>query len=530
MLLLRKALLGGAALTLAVLASGGYTVTTAGRSSAEVAQFERRDAVLQKVVLQLQRDFYNYDDQTNMYVLVAATAADQTQLWQDTHGQAVEAADQMQEHLAQARSLTGDSAVISLLDRVERDKAAYDQFSERGYAFVRAGKPREAAHEVTIANLVPSNDIMPALEELQVLADQRAAASLAAVTAAQRSVQAAAVVSMIVVTALVVLLVTGFVRVAVRPMRRLAARMRLIGEGDADLTQRIDARRNDELGELSDGFDSFVAGIQALVVQFAGTAEALAGSATHLSATSAELSHGANRSATLAGEAAGSALSVNSGVEMVTTGTEQMTASISEIAGNAGRAAEVAQESLRMAEQTNSQIALLGQASQEITGVVALITTIAEQTNLLALNATIEAARAGESGKGFAVVANEVKELAHETARATEDITARIAVLQDTSVNAAAAIGRISEVIHDLNGYSASIAAAVEEQSVATNDMSHAISGASASSTHVAQSFAAVAQAADATAAGAEASRRAADDLVGIAAVLHSSISRFRYR
>jgi len=530
MQLLSKALMGGAALTLAVLGSGGYIAVNAGRSAAEVSRFEQREATLQRVVQELQQDFYNYDDQNNMYVLVAATSPQKVDLWHTTYDQAVTASKAMHSHLDQARTLTDDTAVVSLIDRLNKDATDYDTFFDKGHQLVLAGQYKQAAEMETVGNLVPSNDIMPTLGDLQTRVDASADAALTSVQAGQRQVQVSAVASMIVVTLLVILMIAGFIRTALQPVRQLSARMREIGEGEADLTQRIDTDRTDELGELSQGFDKFVSRIQDLVTDFAGIAAGLAGSAQHLSATSLELNTGADRAATMAGEAATSAGAVNDGVQLVTSSTGQMDAAIGEIAVNASRAAQVAQESLRIADETTTQITLLGKASQEITGVVQLITTIAEQTNLLALNATIEAARAGDAGKGFAVVASEVKDLAHETARATDDITARIGELQSTSVTAGEAIARITEVIHDLNGYSASIAAAVEEQSVATSDMSQAISRASASSTHVSESFAAVAEAAAATSASAQASRLAADDLVTLAGRLDGAISRFRYR
>jgi methyl-accepting chemotaxis protein len=206
-----------------------------------------------------------------------------------------------------------------------------------------------------------------------------------------------------------------------------------------------------------------------------------------------------------------------------------MSASIAEIAANAGHAARIADESQHIAGEAREQISKLGQASEQISGVVELITSIAEQTNLLALNATIEAARAGDMGKGFAVVASEVKDLAQETARATEDITNQIGVLLETSRNASGAIHRIGEVIGDLNGYSSSIAAAVEEQSTATGEIGRAIGQASVGSTSVSSSIGAVAEAAEATAAGANASHRAAADLVAVSEELSAAVSRFTY-
>jgi methyl-accepting chemotaxis protein len=529
MRVLTKAMIGGGALAVAVLATGGFTVAQVHASDGRLSTFEHRDAALQRTVSQMQQDFYNYDDQNNMYVLVAAAEPTQVDLWHTTYAQANDAASHFQSHIDQAKALASDPAMSNLIDRVQADKASYDQFFANGYQYVLRHQPQLAAREETIANLKPSNDIMPALSDLQTLADKQASKSLSDVHAAQSLVRSTAIISVVIVLALVILLLVGFVRTALRPIARLSARLTQIGEGDADLTARIAEDRNDEFGELSRGFDRFVAGLQTLIAQFAGTARSLGTSAAEMSSVSDGLTSGAARTAELAASASSSAQQVHAGVQVVTTGSEQMSAAIAEIAANAGHAARIADESQQIAGEARDQISVLGQASEQISGVVEMITSIAEQTNLLALNATIEAARAGDAGKGFAVVASEVKDLAQETARATEDVTNQIGVLLETSRSATSAIHRIGEVVGELNGYSSSIAAAVEEQSTATGEIGRAISAATVGSTDVSNSIGAVAEAAQATAAGADASHRAASDLVAVSEDLSSAISRFKF-
>jgi len=180
-------------------------------------------------------------------------------------------------------------------------------------------------------------------------------------------------------------------------------------------------------------------------------------------------------------------------VQTVAAGAEQMGASIREIAQNANEAAKVAHQATGVAAVTTETVSKLGVSSAEIGNVVKVITQIAAQTNLLALNATIEAARAGEAGKGFAVVASEVKDLAQETARATEEITRRVDAIQVDTTGAVVAIGQISTIIASINDFQLTIASAVEEQTATTNEMSRSVTEAATGSVEIASNIIGVA-------------------------------------
>jgi len=205
-----------------------------------------------------------------------------------------------------------------------------------------------------------------------------------------------------------------------------------------------------------------------------------------------------------------------------------MSATISEIAKSATEAANVAGQALKAATETNTTVRKLGVSSGEISQVIKVITSIAQQTNLLALNATIEAARAGEGGKGFAVVANEVKELAKCTARATDDISRRIAAIQIDAKVAVNAIATISGIVGRVNDISATIATAVEEQSATTSEMSRNLSEAAKGSDQVAQHINGVAEAARSTLAGTSGSLKAAQRLAEMSAQLHGLVEQFK--
>jgi methyl-accepting chemotaxis protein len=169
----------------------------------------------------------------------------------------------------------------------------------------------------------------------------------------------------------------------------------------------------------------------------------------------------------------------------------------------------------------------LGDSSQEIASVIKMITAIAAQTNLLALNATIEAARAGDAGKGFAVVASEVKELAQETARATEDIATRVDTIQQDTAGAVTAIGEISAVIGEINAFQTTIAAAVEEQTATTNEMNRNVAQAADGSRQIASSITGLADGIADNQTQVHQTKQAAAELVTMSATLQTAVSRY---
>ncbi|MFK7768397.1 MAG: methyl-accepting chemotaxis protein [Mariniblastus sp.] len=215
---------------------------------------------------------------------------------------------------------------------------------------------------------------------------------------------------------------------------------------------------------------------------------------TGLTDVSNRLRKNAENTSDQATMASGAAEEVSANAQSLATAVEQFEASIKEIASNSSSAAGIALEAVQAAEETNTTITRLGESSSEIGNVIKVINSIAEQTNLLALNATIEAARAGEAGKGFAVVANEVKELAKETSKATEEIIGRIETIQTGTQEAVSAIGRVSEVISQISESQTAIAGAVEEQTTMTSEISRNISEVAIGSGEIARSISMVAE------------------------------------
>ncbi len=247
------------------------------------------------------------------------------------------------------------------------------------------------------------------------------------------------------------------------------------------------------------------------------TAGQLAAAAEELASTATQMSKVSERTTQQSVSASAAAEEVSKGVQTVATSTEEMTASIKEISKSSGDAATISRETVANAQATNQTIMQLGKSSQEIGNVIKVISSIAQQTNLLALNATIEAARAGDAGKGFAVVANEVKELAKQTAKATEEITIKIEAIQTDSKGAVSAVGNISKVIEKLNGIAMSIAASVEEQAATTGEVSRVVLESSKGVEEVANTIKQVATAAGESSTGASQTLEAAKTLSQLA-------------
>jgi len=315
-----------------------------------------------------------------------------------------------------------------------------------------------------------------------------------------------------------------------QPLKETVAALQDIAQGDGDLTRRVGESRQDELGELGRWFNTFMAKLQRLITQIAGSTHGVASSSEELFAVSRQMRSHAEETSAQASLAAAAAEQVNSSLHAVATATEEMTASIREIAKNASEAADVATLAVQKAESANSTMARLGQSSAEIGSVVKLITSIAQQTKLLALNATIEAARAGTAGKGFAVVANEVKDLANETAKATEQITGKIQVIQHDTGATAEALMEIKGVIARMHEISSTIASAVEQQTATTNEIARNVSEAASGTSQVTNNIESVAQAAKGTASGAHETLEAAGELAKMAAELQKMVGQFKYQ
>ena len=417
---------------------------------------------------------------------------------------------------------------------VQAIRTAFDDFTaldDQVVAAYRAGTPErtQAANDLVVGEgLQVYARISDPVDQLLVHAQQRAdAAGQAARSTASRTGRLANVVGGIAVTLSTLLALVLSVSI-VRPLRALYERLSDIAEGDGDLTHRLTVTGNDEFTAVSREFNTFVDKISTLVRAIGGSASTVATASRQLTETSTRIMAGAQETAARSGRIVTSADEVSDNVRTVATGAEQMSASIQEIAGTTAEAARIGGQTTELTHSAFDLIGRLTGSSRQIGDVIKVINDIAEQTNLLALNATIEAARAGEAGKGFAVVAGEVKDLAQETGRATGDIAAKVQSIQSDTAAATEAINRIVEITGRLGDYQTTIAAAVEQQTATTTEMSRNISRAAAGSADIAADISTISEAARATTDGVEDTRAAAQDLSAMSRELRTLVDQFR--
>lgn len=274
-------------------------------------------------------------------------------------------------------------------------------------------------------------------------------------------------------------------RAITRPINAAVTGLKDIAHGEGDLTKRLEIASEDEVGELARWFNTFIEKLQGIIKEMAGSVETLSSSSTELSSISEQMTQSIvnvsekSQTVSTAAEAmnanmnnvAASMEQTSTNTTLVASSAEEMSATIGEIAQSAENARSVSDDAAKRASSASGNMDKLGDAADEIGKVIETITEISEQVNLLALNATIEAARAGEAGKGFSVVANEIKELAKQTATATQDIKDRIEAIQATTSVTVSQITEITEVIKNVNDVVSGIATAVEEQSSATREI-----------------------------------------------------------
>jgi len=421
-----------------------------------------------------------------------------------------------------------DPARAGLLTTVRAGFAQWRKVRD-GQLFPAADRGDTKAVDDTLANALSDADDVFGDNLDKLFVAETAAADDIAVAARKDATMHQAAMLWITLAAAVIAVLIGLLiaRAITAPVRRVQRVLEALASGD--LTAEADVHSKDEIGQMAGSMTRASTSLRSTIATMEQSAAQLAEASAQLAAGNESIGAQIGTSATQSTHVAAAATSVSANTRALTEASAQLQTAISEIAANASQASHIAGEAVSTVEAATATIDELTDSSTGIGEILKVITAIAEQTNLLALNATIEAARAGEAGKGFAVVAHEVKELAQQTATATDDIAHRVSAIQGSSARAGTSVVSARQVIERINELQASIAAAVEEQTATTAEMHRNVNATAANSADIAANVDAIAVAAQTSKAGVDGNHAVVAALTSLAGQLRGQVSHFRF-
>ncbi|WP_067473246.1 methyl-accepting chemotaxis protein [Actinomadura hibisca] len=504
---------------LLLLVIDGFTVRADLNSSSEEI-IQKVDPKARAVALQQ----FRFSDIYGLQTAYTAASGNQLDRLRQDYLEAAEVADKQLKEVESMASSTAQRAAAQDM------RTAFEQFTsidDQAWSAVQAGKRDQAAHVVNVLEQAPYAKALSSAAAYEKAVTAERDAKTADLDALQKSANTREILLSVLAIALAIGCVVLLSRLILRPVNRAVQVLEEVAEGD--LTSRIGTAQQDEIGRMSAALDKALDRMTETLRGIAGNSGEVNQAAADLTGLARGLGDDATSAATEVEGVASAAAEVSHHLESVAAGSEEMGVSINEISRNTSDAATVANTAVTKVSAATETVARLGESSAQISNVVKLINSIAEQTNLLALNATIEAARAGDAGKGFAVVASEVKDLAQETAKATEDISRRVDAIQNDTADAVAAIDQISEVISKISEAQQTIAAAVEEQTATTGEMNRGVASAAGGSGQIAASIHGVSDVVGRTRLSAERSREAAGQLARMSEDLQNLVGKFSF-
>lgn len=488
-------------------------------SKQAVSRFTTTDLKMASALRHLGEYYWKYDDDLNNYAFAVLSGPPSSVASWKSASQADAATIHASLDTISRLAVPG-SGIARTARRIARDVAGYDINANRVYALAAQGKSHQAFDQQLNGNGAVSNDLTNQLPLLSKEVDSLQSQTVGGVGTKQTTLLVISIVVSLVGVGLILLLGVGFRSLVIRPLEAITRFFDFLLNG-GDERPEIDAERDDEFGDLARVASIFVDTVTGVV----GATDRVSLEVEKLDQASGRINDSAAESYESTAHVNESVDKVVSNINSVVLSTGELRAAIREIADNASSAATVAREAATFADGVNAEVLTLGTSVREIESVISIINSIAEQTNLLALNAAIEAARAGDAGKGFAVVAGEVKELANETQKATKDIRARIDTMVAESNTTITSVEKVQRFITQISDLQNSIASAVEEQSVTTDEIGRMTEIATESANAIAHSTGALVTASDHTLESAKVSQdasrlvdRAADELRALTA------------